>query len=204
MGTTQMKSMVDYLEHYSEAITALATVVIAVYTVVLAWTSSRQSKLIASQVRLAREEFIATHRPQLRLSRFYLSNPIMSQGERPSIIFMIQNVGLSVARVTEIRSVSIVLGIEDQFPKNMGIPFSEKFTTRLESGQSEIFPVNGTVPLEDEDRGWVPQGKKNLYCLGVVVYLDELGNRRETGFCRRYIAATRQLESWPTEFEYEF
>jgi len=198
-----MRTIFDYLEHYSEAITALATVVIAIYTVVLAMVSNRQSKLIAAQLRLGREEFIATHRPQLRLGRYYLMKPLAA-GERPSMIFVAQNVGHSVAHITEVRSASIVLEIEGRFPKNMGIPSGETLNRRLESGQSEVLPTNGTDPLTEEENEAVNEGKKLLYFVGVVVYLDDVGNRREVGFCRKFNTWTQELGSWPTDYEYEF
>jgi hypothetical protein len=159
--------------------------------------------LLAKQVRLARQEFIATHRPQLRLGRFYLRKPL-APGEEPTMIFVAQNIGHSAANVTEVRSASIVLGIEDRFPRNMGISSPEPFTTKLQSGQSEVFATNGNGPLNDGDHEAVQEGKRILYFVGVVAYLDDVGNRREVGFCRRYSVWTQQFDSWPTEFEYEF
>ena len=186
-------------------VTAGATAVIAIYTIVLARVSKRQSNLIADQIKLAREEFIATHRPRLMLRRFYLKDIVLTEGQAPSIIFMIQNIGDSAGRVVEIRSATVVLGPGELLLPNMGFGFTEPFNVSLRSGQSEIFPVNGSSPLEKEERMWVPQGKKTLFCLGVVIYLDEMDNRREIGFCRRYDAIHKRWDKTDnSEYEYEF
>ncbi len=171
----------------------------------LARVSRRQSNLIADQIKLAREEFVATHRPRLMLRRFYLNDPVLAEGQALRIIFMIQNVGDSVGRVVEIRSATLVLGPGEPLRPNMGFGFAESFNVSLTSGQSEIFPVSGSTPLGNDERMWVPQGKKTLFCLGAVIYLDEMDNRREIGFCRRYDAVHERWDKMDNpEYEYEF
>ena len=48
--------IIDVIE---EAVTAVSTAAIAIYTVVLAKISKRQGNLIEQQIRLAREKFVA-------------------------------------------------------------------------------------------------------------------------------------------------
>src|SRR6266496_910438 len=55
----------DSLERHNGAVTAVATVFIGVFTWVLACVSGRQARLTRESIELAREEFIATHRPKI-------------------------------------------------------------------------------------------------------------------------------------------
>lgn len=54
-----------FLEAHNQTISALATLVIAAFTITLWWTASRQSRLTQDAIALARDEFLATHRPKI-------------------------------------------------------------------------------------------------------------------------------------------
>lgn len=61
----QFWQAVDFLQTYNGAVTAFATVWIAVFTIVLAVVTGRQARLTRQAIDLNREEFISTHRPKL-------------------------------------------------------------------------------------------------------------------------------------------
>src|SRR6267154_4374112 len=56
-----------FVDANREAITAAATVAIAAFTLVLWLATSRQARLTAQTIALARDEFNATHRPRIRV-----------------------------------------------------------------------------------------------------------------------------------------
>src|SRR5258708_868823 len=59
----------------SDAITAISTAVISIFTIVLAYVSHRQAKLTRESINLANREFVATNRPKLKVRRLRL-NPL--------------------------------------------------------------------------------------------------------------------------------
>ena len=56
---------IDWLQTYNGAVTAFATVWIAVFTLVLAFVSRRQAMLTRQSIKLATKEFVSTHRPKI-------------------------------------------------------------------------------------------------------------------------------------------
>ena len=62
---SQLACLLEWIDAHNGAVTAIATIFIALFTIVLAWVSWRQARLIGRQIELAREEFRATHRPKL-------------------------------------------------------------------------------------------------------------------------------------------
>jgi len=58
-----------FIDSNHDSITAIATVFIALFTITLWWASAGQYDLIEQQIKLARDDFNATHRPWIPISR---------------------------------------------------------------------------------------------------------------------------------------
>ena len=63
----------DFLQAYNAAITALATVAIGVFTYFLVRVTNRQARLTRKAIELGTKEFVATHRPKIRIR--YIEGP---------------------------------------------------------------------------------------------------------------------------------
>jgi hypothetical protein len=194
-----MSAIRCWLDAHNGAITAIATFVIAAFTIVLAWVSKAQAKLIDDQLKLARAEFSVTHRPRIIVRSFQMVNIDIPVGERPRFIFIAHNMGDSPGRLIEIRSGTLVLEANERIPNDLAFPHHEDLNATLASGQK----VEVSVLVNNEAMEIFAEAKL-LLCLGTIVYLDGAGNRRETGFCRRYKPDTRQWDSFESEYEYAY
>jgi hypothetical protein len=190
-----------FSDAHSGGITALASILIAAFTATLWITNGRQ-------LRLARDEFNATHRPKIIVRNFQIGDDDFRAGKPVTPLFIAQNIGDSPGRIIEVRSGVIALDSNAKLPTNLSFPFKEPFDVRLASGERELFPAN--VGINAGDHGSVmfsegfSEGSSALHCLGVVVYLDAQNTRRETGFCRRYFPKEERWETVESEYEYAY
>jgi len=60
-------AMLEFLDKYNGAVTAVATAFIAIFAIVLVRVTGRQARLTTAALNLARQEFVATHRPRVVL-----------------------------------------------------------------------------------------------------------------------------------------
>lgn len=58
-------AIIDFLQTYNGAVTAVASVLIGLFTGVLARVTGRQARLTRESIDLARKEFISTRRPHV-------------------------------------------------------------------------------------------------------------------------------------------
>ncbi len=78
-------------------LTAISTVIIAAFTIVLAAVGYCQARLIRKSIDLARKEFISAHPPKLRIRYIHLT----SGDENVEVGFTVENTGGSDATVTQ-------------------------------------------------------------------------------------------------------
>lgn len=109
------------------------------------------------------------------------------------IVFIGRNIGDSVGKIIEIRSATIVRHPNDRFPTNYSFPFSEKFQINLKSGEKELFPINGGSALNNSELVGIYSGNFALFCLGIIVYEDIAGTKRETGFLSKIFPWRKQM-----------
>jgi hypothetical protein len=177
-----------------EVWTALATVVIASFTVVLALVIRRQARLTREALKLARDEFISTHRPKIIVRTFeYCSDG----GGRIGAAIRYVNAGDSVATITEI-GVSIFLSVEGPRPGGDQVMTAERvISKRLLGGEEAVYVAASGVTHNEVAVQQVRNHRQypftSAYCIGYIAYADELGVGRKTGFCRQYEPANR---SW--------
>jgi hypothetical protein len=199
-----------YVVEKNPVITALGTVVIAIFTTILGIFTIRlsESTRIAAQAAkqatdTAREEFIATHRPRIKIHiaefKHNLTNTEGVYSAGASLLCF--NVGESTAKNVEVRG-EIYAG--DGFapdvlrPLVLGIP-------KLKSGIKFRAEIKSDWPAGDVVSG--PRRGQPFYCLGWIAYEDGNGLRRETGFCfvaNFQGAGDRWVSAKKPEYEYEY
>jgi hypothetical protein len=147
-------------------------------------TSDRQAAQIQSQIDLARNEFLATHRPKIRIKHFMLANDIW-QGQPITANLTCLNNGTADAIPQQV-------GLRYEVVKEGGsLPLDPAITGRGVSGGRVGCGLNWRIEKLDADRTLasqesadIQQGRSKLYCVGFVSYLDGSGRMRITGFCR--------------------
>jgi hypothetical protein len=203
-------AIVDWLDVHNGAVTAAATIAIAIFTYFLVKVSSRQAILTRESVDLARSEFIASHRPKV-IARWF-DEEGLRKGKMALVHFTAVNAGDSAAILTHIGSdVGALQGGAwlgegvDYTPTRLPHP------VRLESGGSVIFSCGSTAPLEiSADKfafmptmiglGEVPP---KICAVGEIVYRDLNDVQRRTGFLRSYNAMLERFET-VADSDYEY
>jgi hypothetical protein len=165
--------------------TAAATVVIAAFTIILAIGSGIQAWLTRQAINLARAEFLATHRPRIRL-RWITSPATLKDDERFfRLEIVIANVGESVAIVTECWIYGAFCSDSGAFSYGCDLADGdENLPFRLQPGEScTLKRVScSIVPQVVWDR--VGEEIDILVVDGIITYRDEVGIVRTTGFAR--------------------
>jgi len=193
------------LDTHNGAVTAVATVFIAFFTIVLACVSRRQARLISDQVKLARDEFNATHRPEISILSFESSHE-GAEDERVAVQVMYVNKGRSIAKNVRIQAKVT----NRRFPLQSGIGLSgpgaiDLTHPDLESGIKNYFLVTSDIPVRTASGANRSQETPRVVCLGCVSYYDGMNGRRETTFCRVFNESSDRWEpSGNTAYEYSY
>jgi hypothetical protein len=163
------------------------TLALAVFTGVLTLATIGLMGATFFQLRLGRQEFIATHRPILRARRFYINR--LTDGHPIKVEFEIANIGDSEAQ-------GVIVHLQVKVPPRRGdvlydrpeAPFSgiahEFAFSSIPRGASRPFVMLTNL----EHRAHDPRFKvENITISGVINYSDALNTPRATGFVRRYL-----------------
>ncbi len=198
-------SILAFLEKHNALISAIATVFIGCFTYTLKkssdklWKSSeRQRRLMRAvslkqdlrtqeSIRLARDEFLSTHRPKVRIKHLWLTEDIWN-GQPITVNLGIVNNGTAEAtlNIIGIRFVIVRVGRPIPFdPVIPNIPNLNVAGQKLPVGVwwSYTNIKNGTQVTVAESAD-IQSGNSELYCIGFVSYYDGAKNMRITGFCR--------------------
>jgi len=171
-------------------LTAISTLTIAAFTIVLAIGSSVQAWLTREAIRVAREEFISSHRPRIVLRDVDMA----SAAEGHEIYYMLANSGDT--RGTIIESWVIAESVPpDKLARNLR-SFGHDDLGRLVFAAGEMKDLTYRCPT---DVAWLlatysAAGKQhidttklwNLYFAGAILYSDDAGNLRRSVFRRRW------------------
>ncbi len=167
-------------------LTAVSTLVIAAFTIVLAWVGYCQARLIRRSIDLARAEFVSTHRPRLILRNVYQI--------AESVEYLLVNIGDTKATIVE----SVVI-VELMERGNRFAPL--RTMDRNDIGRIEIAagePKELSCPIPPEASFWIkwpdarrigvegPPIVQDLYFVGAIIYADDLGVKRRTVFRRQW------------------
>jgi hypothetical protein len=184
---TILWDIIDSLEKYNGSVTAVSTVFIGVFTWVLAKVTGRQARLTREALALARDEFIATHRPRVIVRVIHWPTPDLFYP--PYIEVVIVNIGEGRAIVDKFgcdlarRKAAgkwLTLGA-DANPEDVSIP--------LTSGERHVFTIIVKPLSEAESEIEIFDSACHEYetcAFGTIRYVDESGVERETGFFRVY------------------
>jgi len=180
-------------------LTAISTLVIAAFTVVLAWVSYCQARLIRKSIGLATKEFVASHRP-----RIILRNADFQDGD---VLYMLVNIGDTKATVVE--SWIMMEFLPDGSPLRPLRSFGYDELSRLvfEAGEMKdlTYAVPGVTGKNSADmiRVGIEEGliPGQSYFTGTIVYEDDLHVRRRTVFRRRLNVEGKSFERLSPEQE---
>jgi hypothetical protein len=202
LGTTYWCGGI-FVKENGEAITALATVIMAIFTGTLWWASAEQGRLTQQSIELATKEFIATHRPKLRI-RLLAHKPFVI-GKPIEFIFAIANVGdssaMKVSYIVRFKMPSTGRDIPEIKGRVNG---RGEFVEITAGAQADINVVTDFVCPPQKFIGY-SGGRFTLR--GLVSYLDANGVMRITSFDR--VAKEdgqggfRLHQPIDTDFEYE-
>jgi hypothetical protein len=177
---------------------------VAVFTLVLAAIGAWQGIQLKRTVDLAREEFIATHRPKIRIHVAEFKHipdnyPDESQNKAAASLLCF-NIGESVAKKVEVRG-QFFCG--SNFSVDVQRPVIKEFEA-IKSG--EKFRVETASDWAAVDVAAAPRQGIELYLVGTISYWDENELRRETAFCFRaqFGARDRWVSAEKPEYEYEY
>jgi hypothetical protein len=154
-----------------------------------------------NQLQLARDEFLASHRPRLRLKHIWFSTP---DGQRSSgfpqantqliVNLDIVNTGNSVAYLDHINAIATAIPDGQRLPQRPpynepGVPKIALNGSGLASGITfpQIVPLGGAITQQTIDK--IRDGSERLYIVGTIAYwwgIDK-PKARQTAFCR-YLA----------------
>jgi hypothetical protein len=196
--TNYLWRIIDFLEKYNGAITALATVAIGIFTLVLVIVTRRQAKLTRESIDLARAEFISAHRPKIRIKHVWLVALGSNQPVTVEIVYT--NVGDAKASVSRIGMDFNVINTDAQLPPGMTPP-ERPYIEYPEIGMGVTMSTGNVASLgrlNEERVAAINDGKKYLCCFGFIEYTDtgpEATRKiRRTAFSRIYQPSRRSID----------
>jgi hypothetical protein len=207
------------LREYAEVLGAVATIAIALFTLALRESTDRlweagerqigalrkatlvsihSAKAARKQAEVARDEFNATHRPQLDIGLVVMGTP--TPGEPIHLRWTVTNLGTQKARIAE-SNATLIFSVEPlpaipcysddrSFMNGNGIwiapgyarSFNKKFTKD---------PADWTL-FELSKRDKLVQ---SIFFIGYLLYEGPDNLRRSVAFCRRYNVASERFDA---------
>lgn len=167
-----------------ENLTAISTLAIAAFTVVLAWVGYCQARLIRKSIDLARQEFIATHRPKI-IVRFIQGPFNEPEDGRQFAWLTLVNVGETRGTIVGLgRDLARRVGRGGWLPPGLAADLRQINPVVLESGDRFVVDVRAqTAPTDSTIAEDIWPGVE-LCAVGVIQYRDDNGKLLETGFLR--------------------
>ena len=175
---------------------AFATIGLGIATVGLYFTGEKQLKAVMraglrqsrdtkESIRLARDEFLSTHRPKIRIKHCVVTGDIW-QNEPIIIALTCVNHGTSDAFLQQIGVKYFVVRNDRQLPIEPEIPaVFGAGKERLRGGLNYTFGgINSGRVLTPRENDAIQKAEARLFCVGYVSYFDGADRMRITGFCR--------------------
>jgi len=210
-GIARVRLNIGCVLENNDLITAIASLLIAGFTWTLWRTTTTQAKLTREAIELGNREFIASHRPKLRIRRMRFVGYVGTSG-RPERISHGDEVeiGIEIVNVGGAPATMINGGYSIEFTQESS--FAEpRFERQLANGpiafavgEKHSFTMRAKAMLNrpGDDTQWINQFRQqgwSLIIFGEIVYRDDDGCDRRTGFTRRW--------NWETQdptFDYEY
>lgn len=178
--------------------------------------AEKAANAAAAQVALGRDEFNATFRPHLKVRHVSLGAPKLPFTSSPGIGdqvvggLVIVNRGNTRATIVDSRYLIYFSQASEGLP--MLSPMDDRWTelvvpeTTLDVGQSLGVGLSDIIATDRQTHDtFIRIGPNDwaVYVMGQVQYLDESGNERFMGFCRRWLGEGT-FEAVPnSDYEYE-
>jgi hypothetical protein len=202
-----------------ECITALATIVIAIFTGLL-WCSTKKLwktttnsiKLANDEIELTKQEFVVSHPPKLRVHSVALILSYASEnsfGTPTKIQFFIDNIGGSNATISRDNLTFTKLGT----PLPVLLPFSSEFhrlpaeILKPGEGTTGLLCLDAETDNSLNEQWWEPPDDhaSDFYFFGYIDYLDNIGTTRRIAFCRQFNPTTRRFTAVKDDdYEYSY
>jgi hypothetical protein len=199
-----------------DAFAAFSTVLLAIFTGTLWWSTEKLWRASSRQLDLATAEFVSAHRPKLRIRNVILHSPLVA-GEPLKIQCRIVNIGDTKTRIArnEFR-VKVIPPVESGAPRKR-----EPVIDAKEIGVGRIVPAGGhlvllaTMDQAPYDPAWQLTFGDQTFLVGgharlslwiVVAHTDDNGVTRETAAYREWNYPDRgfTLPAEPDpDYEYE-
>jgi hypothetical protein len=179
---------------------AISMVVIAAFTIVLAVVGYVQARLIRKSIDLARQEFIATHRPRI-IVRF-VQGPV-DDGKEPEFVWVsIANVGEAPATITAVGyGLARRKGRNNWLPPGLAAGLQDISPTVLDCGGRLRFKVSAQDVTNEAAASALHDGE--LCAVGQIRYQDGNGRRLEMAFLRVHDGQGNFTPSDNPEDEYQ-
>ncbi len=184
-----MNELIHWLDAHNPAVTALATILIAVFTIVLTFVTGGQALQTRKALNL-------TRRPKLRVR---LTRPLFTDGAI-KIAYTLINVGdkpaiLKRHEITLYMQPNATDAEIKVIAENLSLP-----CPHLQGGESR--DMSTTIGAQN-DLGW-SIANNNSVLRGILEYEDEFGIMRRTGFSRTWDVKLRRFRKGDDiEEEYE-
>jgi hypothetical protein len=188
----------DHANH--DNVIAVGTVLIATFTYVLYRSTDKLWEASERQINLARDEFISSHRPKIRIKHIWFASQDgqssiekLESGKPVVVRIDIVNIGGTTAFLSLFNFMIRVLTPSQRLPQRP--PYNEPNTPkigvwpfRVNSGITFTQHLSDGTILSSQDIQDIRSGIKHLFVFGTVEYWDDESRPsrfRQTGFCRR-------------------
>jgi hypothetical protein len=219
-----------FLDHSTEWLLVLFTFFLVVFTGLLWWSTrklwlagerqredariaaDRQFEINQQSIKLAREEFVSTHRPRIILREAIIGSVL--EGEPVSIHFHVANIGET--KWTIIRSsVSVEVVSVDRLMLHPSVEVKDDLgKIELGPGGAVLLKFQGETPKWEAEKFKMKASQttagvierrdfKILFC-GQLVYLDQNGTPRRTAFRRELIPERQRFYRIPNEPDLDY
>lgn len=188
-------------------LTAISTLGIFAFTIVLAGVGICQARLIRSTIDLARDEFLSTHRPEIIVHNFEVAREATDDGEPIGAQFVVVNKGATAASILDIRAKIFMTA---NLRPGAHLPSIGYVGHQLRGGEiiKDVAVFGGVLDsaVSDINSGFgTKHSGPKLWCVGRITYKDDVGRQRETGFCRSYDAVRECWVKEPdSDYEYSY
>jgi hypothetical protein len=192
--------IIDFLQTYNGAITALATVAVSTFTGVLVIVTRRQAILTKESVDVSKRALIDLERPYIFVQEiksdvtFFLkpSTVWSSRPQGPRFSLSVFNYGRTPGNIEAAAFFFEVCDkIPDQITKlHITVPNPSAESVEIVIGQQTPFSFPDCKckhAFTRENAAAINAGKSHLYCHGFFTYRDIFRNVHTSKFCRRYV-----------------
>src|SRR5579871_778937 len=206
---------------------------LALFTFFLVVVGFGQGFLVMRQIKLGRQEFIATHRPRIILRDVVMGTVL--EGQPIHVIMRFVNIGDSPAKILHsMADFALVSTRSPRFMIHVSVePHNEIGALRFDAGQERLIPYGSlrqrpnsgrapewdakkfmprSRPFEDHAAAsyaptvWPPVRRPDveINLIGQIIYVDKLGTKRRTAFRRVLDPELRLFRSIKDDTELDY